>query len=89
MTFNLDIKVPSLGPPTFKSPLADINMKVNEVLSLKMPGVTDPDWEDGLAINSVEFGTAASFVTGKFPAFKLSPKNNDTCPATYEVKVTL
>jgi hypothetical protein len=64
-------------------------MKVNEVLSLKMPGVTDPDWEDGLAINSVEFGTAGSFVTGKFPAFKLSPKNNDTCPGTYEVKVTL
>ena len=40
------IEIPNLGPPTFKSTIKDIRVKVGEVKILKFPSIVDPDWED-------------------------------------------
>jgi hypothetical protein len=38
---------------------------------------------------SSDFGAAASFITGNFPNYKVSPINNSTHPGTYTATLTL
>jgi len=40
-------------------------------------------------MTSVDFGQASSFITGKYPTYKVAPKNNDTNPGVYDVKVKI
>ena len=49
----------------------------------------DPDFDDTGSLASIEFGDAISFISGQFPNYKLTPRNNDTDPGIYSVKLVL
>ena len=85
----LFVEVPNLGPPKFKFDLKDIRLRVNETSYLKMPKIEDPDEEDSYKLEVCDFGDAKSFVSGQFPSFMIKPKNNETDPGKYEVKILL
>ncbi len=49
----------------------------------------DPDWEDTPTLQNIDFGKADEFITGKFPKYMISPRDNITHPGVYMVQVTL
>ena len=88
MIIPITLTIPNLGPPKFTSSFKDISVKINQFQVLTFPPITDPDLEDQFKV-SYDFSSAASFISGNFPNFKISPKNNATDPGTYTISVTL
>ena len=56
---------------------------------LDIPKIVDPDKDDTVLTKEIDFGSAKSFVNGKFPKYIVEPLSNDTDPGIYEVIVKL
>jgi hypothetical protein len=55
LTIPLFINIPNTGPPKFKQELKDIEIRVGEVLKIKLPSLVDPDPEDRSKVEVVDF----------------------------------
>ena len=54
-----------------------------------MLAYSDPDVEDRAIFNEPDFGLAASFITGKYPSYMISPKNNLTDWGVFDVSFSI
>ena len=54
-----------------------------------MPPLLDPDPEDTPSLDSYDFGAAASFISGRYPTFKIVPTDNLTHPGLYSLRFEL
>jgi hypothetical protein len=89
MVLPLNILIPNTGPPTLRNKPLDVKVKINEVESLKFSLMPDPDFDDTGSLSTIELGAADSFITGQFPNYKINPRNNDTDPGIYNIKLVL
>jgi len=89
MELPLKIIIPNLGPPTFRLATIDISLKIGMDWQYKFSSMIDPDMEDSSSLKQIDFGKADEFITGKFPRYKISPRDNITHPGIYMVRVTL
>jgi hypothetical protein len=64
MVLPINIIIPNTGPPTLRNKPLDVNVKINEVGSLKFSLIPDPDFDDTGSLSSFDFGGADSFITG-------------------------
>lgn len=64
-------------------------MDCGDTLSLTLPKMYDPDYEDVPSIDSIDWGGAGGFVTGSYPLFKLKPKDNSTDVGKFTVTINL
>ena len=84
--FNLTIVFPNKGPPVFTKDIKNIKLNVTEFFALTLPKIIDPDFDDSVQTpQSVNFGAASSFITGKSPNYIIKPISNDTDVGVYEV----
>jgi len=51
--------------------------------------MSDPDREDFIFLEVLDFGKAEEFITGNFPKYDIKPFDNDTHPGVYKVKLKL
>jgi hypothetical protein len=54
-----------------------------------MPPLFDPDPQDSPLLDSYDFGTAASFISGNYPSFYIKPTDNLTHPGLYTLSFEL
>ncbi len=81
--------IPNFGPPYFKLAPIDVSVKIGMDWQYKFSSMIDPDMEDSSSLKQIDFGKAGEFITGKFPRYKISPRDNITHPGLYSVRVTL
>ena len=51
--------------------------------------IRDPDPQDFVALQIIDFGEATRFISGRVPQIKINPTDNIRDPGKYSIKITL
>jgi hypothetical protein len=89
MILPLDLKIPNYGPPVLRNRVRDLWLRVGDSFPFKFSARSDPDREDFIFLEVLDFGKAEEFITGTFPKYYIKPFDNDTHPGVYKVKLKL
>jgi hypothetical protein len=89
MILPIHLVIPNYHAPTFRNRPRDLRVSVGSSLTLRFSDMKDDDKEDFVYLYSIDFYNQPDFISGNFPKYDITPRDNKSNPGVYPVRVNI